>query len=515
MGRVIGIDLGTTYSAVATVEKGVPKVIPYKGNLFTVPSMVAIDEKGNKLVGHEAKRQWQLNPKNTIYGAKRFIGRAFSEGTVKKIREHFSYEVTAGQAGDVRIKIGDRDYGLDEISAMILDKLRDIAQEYFQERVDKAVVTVPAYFNDRQRQAVRDAGDLIGLDVIRIINEPTAAAIAYGLGKHLTSKILIFDLGGGTFDVSVVEIRDRVFEVKATGGDTFLGGVDWDNRLISWVIEDFKAKTGVDLSNDQVAKMRIKDATEDAKLKLSAAQQVPLNIPFIARGPGGPLNVDLQLTRVKFEELTRDLVDRTIAIARGVLADSGLSIQEIDTLLLVGGMTRVPSVQKAVTDLLGGRNPSKGVHPDEAVAIGAALLADTLTTQNAEKVVLLDVLPQSIGVQAADGTFVPIFKKNSSIPNYKSRQLTTGADYQTTLNLKIYQGEENRAVENELLGNFLFSGIRAKLKGEVRVDAVFNISPEGILHVSANDPETGSSLETTLQVSSGITKQQRKQSSAT
>jgi molecular chaperone DnaK len=509
MGRVVGIDLGTTYSCVATVEGGQPKVIPYKGNQFTVPSMVAIDEKGNKLIGHEAKRQWQLNPKNTIYGAKRFIGRAFSEGTVKKIKEHFAYDIVAGENGDCRIKIGDRPYGLDEISAMILDKMRDIAQEYFQEKVEKAVVTVPAYFNDRQRQAVRDAGDMIGLDVVRIINEPTAAAIAYGLGKHLSSKILIFDLGGGTFDVSVVEIRDRVFEVKSTGGDTFLGGVDWDDRLISYVLDDFKQKTGLDLTNDQVAKMRVKDACEDAKLKLSASTQVPINIPFIARSPAGPLNIDIVMTRAKFEELTKDLVGRTIEIASRVLEESGLGIAEIDTLLLVGGMTRVPMVQTAVTALLGGRAPSKGVHPDEAVAIGAALLAETLTSHDAESIVLLDVLPQSIGIAAADGQFVPIFRKNTSIPNYKSRQLTTSRDNQTTLNLKIYQGEEALADQNELLGNFLFSGIRAKAAGQIRVDAVFNISPEGILHVSANDPETGTEMETTLQVQSGITKRQR------
>src|SRR5579859_705677 len=453
MGRVVGIDLGTTYSCVATVEQGQVKVIPYKGSQTTVPSMVAIDEKGNKLVGHEAKRQWQLNPKNTVYGAKRFIGRSFSEGTVKKIREHFSYDVTQGENGDCMIKLGDRAYGLDEISAMILEKMRDIAQEYFQEKVEKAVVTVPAYFNDRQRQAVRDAGDMIDLDIIRIINEPTAAAIAYGLGKHLSSKILMFDLGGGTFDVSVVEVRDNVFEVKATGGDTFLGGVDWDNRLIGYVIDMFKAKTGVDLGSDQIAKMRIKDAAENAKLLLSASTQTPINIPFIARGPSGPLSIDMMVTRQEFEGITADLVKRTIDIARQVLSESGLKLAEIDTLLLVGGMTRVPSVQKAVTDLMG-RPPSKGVHPDEAVAIGAALLGDTLVQAGGPQVVLLDVLPQSIGIAAADGTFVPIFKKNSSIPNYKSRQLTTSKDNQATLELKIFQGESGRAPENEMLGDF-------------------------------------------------------------
>ena len=351
---------------------------------------------------------------------------------------------------------------------------------------------------------------MIGLDVVRIINEPTAAAIAYGLGKHLTAKILIFDLGGGTFDVSVVEIRDKIFEVKSTGGDTFLGGVDWDDRLIKFVLEDFQRKNGVDLSNDQVAKMRIKDACEDAKLKLSASTQVPINIPFIARGPAGPLTLDVMITRSMLEELTKDLVERTITIARRVLKESGLQIDEIDTLLLVGGMTRVPSVQKAVTELLGGRTPSKGVHPDEAVAIGAALLADMLASQNADSIVLLDVLPQSIGVAAADGQFVSIFRRNTSIPNYKSRQLTTSRDNQTTLNLKIYQGDEARAEQNELLGNFLFSGIRAKPAGQVRVDAVFNLSPEGILHVSANDPETGTEMETTLQVSSGMSKPQRR-----
>lgn len=508
MGRVVGIDLGTTYSCVATVENGQPKVIPYKGNQFTVPSMVAIDERGNKLVGHEAKRQWQLNPKNTIYGAKRFMGRGFSEGTVNKIKESFTYDVTEGEKGDCRIQLGDRAYGLDEISAMILEKLRDIAQEYFQERVDRAVVTVPAYFNDRQRQAVRDAGDLIGLDVVRIVNEPTAAAIAYGLGKHLTSKVMIFDLGGGTFDVSVVEIRDLVFEVKATGGDTFLGGVDWDERLIEWLVARFKESSGVDVGGDPVAKMRIKDAAENAKLQLSGAQQFQINIPFLARTPAGPANLDVMVTRAIFEDITKDLVARTIAIAKRVLEESGLKLSEIDTLLLVGGMTRVPSVQNAVSELLG-RPPSKGVHPDEAVALGAALLADALTHTDGAKVVLLDVLPQSIGIAAADGQFVPIFKKNSSIPNYKSRALTTSRDGQTSLNLKIYQGEEGSAEENELLGNFLFSGVPARKAGTARVEAIFNISPEGILHISANDPETGQQMKTTIQVSSGITHEQR------
>ena len=508
MGRVVGIDLGTTYSCVATVEKGQPKVIPWKGNQFTVPSMVAIDERGNRLVGHEAKRQWQLNPKNTIYGAKRFMGRTYSEGTVGKIKDAFSYAVTEGEKGDCRIQLGDRAYGLDEISSMILEKLRDIAQEYFQEKVEKAVITVPAYFNDRQRQAVRDAGEMIGLDVVRIINEPTAAAIAYGLGKHLVSKVMIFDLGGGTFDVSVVEIRDMVFEVKATGGDTFLGGVDWDNRLIDYLIAKFKETSGVDVSNDDVAKMRIKDAAENAKVQLSAANEFLVSIPFLSRTPSGPANLDVKLTRAIFDEITADLVERTITIAKRVLSESGLELSAIDTLLLVGGMTRVPSVQKAVSDLLG-RPPSKGVHPDEAVAIGAALLADALTNVDGPKVVLLDVLPQSIGIAAADGQFVPIFAKNSSIPNYKSRALTTSRDGQTSLNLKIYQGEEPLVAGNELLGNFLFSGVPAKAAGGARVEAVFNISPEGILHISANDPETGQQMKTTIQVSSGITREQR------
>lgn len=504
MEHAVGIDLGTTYSCVAYVDGDQPKVIPYKGSQITVPSMVAIDDKGNRLVGHDAKRQWQLNPTNTIYGAKRFIGRSFSEGTVAKIKEHFAYVVSEGKSGDVLIQLGDRQYGLDEISAMIMERMVDIAQEHFQARVKKAVVTVPAYFNDRQRQAVRDAGKLIGLDILRIINEPTAAALAYGLGKHLNQRVLVYDLGGGTFDVSVLEIRDRIFEVKATGGDTFLGGVDWDNRLIDHILRDFLEKTGVDLSRDQVAKMRIKDAAENAKHELTAASQTQINIPFITRDASGqPLNIDLVVTRQEFQDMTADLVERTLEIVRRVISDAGMTKTDIAEILLVGGMSRVPAVTDALTSYFG-KSPSKGVHADEAIAKGAALLAHALTDNTVPQVVLLDVLSQSIGIAAADGRFVPIFNRNSSIPNAKAKRLTTSLDSQVSLNLRIFQGESSRAAENELLGNFIFSGIHPAPAGQAQIEAQFDLSEEGTLKVTASDLKTGQAVQTTIQISSGI-----------
>ena len=504
MDHAIGIDLGTTYSCVAYVDGDQPKVIPFKGNQFTVPSMVAIDEKGNRLVGHDAKRQQQLNPSNTIYGAKRFIGRDFSESTVAKIKEHFAYEVTQSDEGEVLITLGGRKFRLHEISAMVLEKLVDIAQEHFQARVKKAVVTVPAYFNDRQRQAVRDAGELIGLEILRIINEPTAAALAYGLGKHLNQTVLVYDLGGGTFDVSVLEIRDRIFEVKATGGDTFLGGVDWDNRLIDHILRDFLERTGVDLSDDQIAKMRVKDAAENAKLELSAARQTTINIPFITKDSSGqPLNVDITVTRQEFEDMTADLLDRTVEITQQVMHDAGMNAADIEQVLLVGGMSRVPAVTLALTELLG-RPPSKAVHADEAIAKGAALLAHALTDNTVPQVVLLDVLSQSIGIGAADGRFIPIFVRNSSIPNAKAKRLTTSQDRQVSLNLKIYQGESDVAQQNELLGNFIFSGITPAAAGDAQIEAQFEISEEGTLRVSACDPATGRAVETTIQVRSAL-----------
>ncbi|MFN7132123.1 MAG: Hsp70 family protein, partial [Myxococcales bacterium] len=390
---IIGIDLGTTNSCAAYVlPDGKVKLIPYKGGDYTIPSIFAVDDKGNELIGHEAKRQWQLNPKNTIYAAKRLIGRAPKDDIVNTMQKVVAYGMKAGQGNDVVIECANKTWGTVEISARILNKIRTVASDFLKIPIERAVVTVPAYFNDRQRQAVKDAGKLVGLEVVRIINEPTSAALAYGVGKGLKETVLVYDLGGGTFDVSIIEIRDRVFEVKATGGDIFLGGIDFDNAMIHHVLTDFKNKHGVDLSTDPVAMQRIKDLAERTKIDLSARAEVPFNIPFITMTPQGqPLNIDLVFSRKLLEKLTADLVDRTLKICAQVMVDAGLSSSDIAEVMLVGGQTRMPLVQERLTKFFG-KPPSKGVNPDEAVAIGAALYANSLEDNSNLKVQLLDVI---------------------------------------------------------------------------------------------------------------------------
>jgi len=498
---IIGIDLGTTNSCGALVEEnGQVKLIPYKGGEFTIPSIFAIDDKGHELIGHEAKRQWQLNPRNTVYAAKRLVGRHYSSDIVDTMRRVVAYEMDEGDRSDVIVKVAKHKFSMAEISSRILNKIRDVAQDYLQQKVERAVVTVPAYFTDRQRQAVKDAGKLIGLEVVRIINEPTAAALAYGVGKGLHEKVIIYDLGGGTFDVSVIEIRDRVFEVKATGGDIFLGGIDFDNAMILHVLEDFRLKHGVDLSKDPVAMQRIKDLAERTKIDLSSRTEAPFHIPFVSMTQQGqPLNIEMSFTRKQLESLVQGFIDRTIVVVKDVLAQSGLGIADIDEVMLVGGQTRMPAIQEQLTKFFG-KPPSKGVHPDEAVAIGAALYANSLESNSSLRLQLLDVIPMAIGIEQADGAFHVVFPRNAAIPNAKSIRATSSFEGQTELAMRIYQGDHEQVSGNELLGDFLFAGIKPAEKGAARVEITFDVSIEGILTMSAHDLDTGKAMKTTVRV---------------
>ncbi|HET9449735.1 MAG TPA: Hsp70 family protein [Aggregicoccus sp.] len=498
---IIGIDLGTTNSCAAIVEdSGNVKLIPYKGGEYTIPSIFAIDDKGNELIGYEAKRQWQLNPKNTVYGSKRLVGRTYKSDVVDTMRKVVAYSMRPGKKSDVVLDVGKREFALQEISAKILNKIRDVASSHLKQPIRRAVVTVPAYFNDRQRQAVKDAGKLIDLEVVRIINEPTAAALAYGAGKGLRQKVVVYDLGGGTFDVSIIEMRDRVFEVKATGGDIFLGGLDFDNAIIQHVLKDFQDKTGIDLSTDPVAMQRIKDLAERTKMDLSSREEVPFHIPFITMtNQGQPLNIEMKFNRRLLEQLTSALVDKSLQIVARVLVDSGLSTTDVDEVLLVGGQTRMPIVQDRLTKFFG-KSPSKGVHPDEAVAIGAALYAHSLQDDTNLKIQLLDVIPMAIGLEKAGGAFHTVFPRNAPIPNAKQLLATTSFDQQTELAMRIYQGDNDQVSRNELLGEFTFSGIRADRAGSVQVEITFDVNIEGILTMKARDPSTGREMKTTVRV---------------
>jgi molecular chaperone DnaK len=500
VSKIIGIDLGTTNSCAAIYEDGAVKLIPYKGGEFIIPSIFAIDEKGNELIGHEAKRQWQLNPRNTIYASKRLVGRSYSSDVVDLMKKTVAYEVRPGDRNDVMLDVGKRNFRLAEISAKILNKIRSVAQDYFQEKVARAVVTVPAYFTDRQRQAVKDAGRMIDLEVVRIINEPTAAALAYGLGKNLHETVVIYDLGGGTFDVSIIEIRERVFEVKSTGGDIFLGGIDFDNTMINHVLEQFKNKHNIDLRVDPVAMQRIRDLAERTKIDLSFRESAPFSVPFVTMTPQGqPLNIDFTFSRKLLEEMTLSLIDKSIEILKRVMNDAKLPYEKVDELLLVGGQTRMPLIQKKLSELFG-KAPSKGVHPDEAVAIGAALYAHSLEDNSNMRLQLLDVIPMAIGLEKAGGTFHEVFPRNAAIPNAKAVSATTSYDEQQEVAMRIYQGDHGEVSHNELLGDFLFSGIRPGPKGAARIEITFDVNIEGILTMSARDLETNKQMKTTVRV---------------
>jgi molecular chaperone DnaK len=504
-GRIIGIDLGTTNSCAAVVE-GIEqkvKLIPYRGGEYTIPSIYAVDDKGNELVGHEAKRQWQLNPRRTIYGSKRLLGRQYDKQLVDRMHEYFAYDIKdRGESAEVEIPLGDKKLSLPDVSAKILQKIRDVAADYLGAPVTRAVVTVPAYFNDRQRQAVREAGRLINLDIVRIINEPTAAALAFGVGRGLQEEtVAIYDLGGGTFDISVVVIRDRTFEVKATGGDIFLGGVDFDNRIVEWVLEQFHTKNPeVDLRQDPIALQRIRDLAERTKIDLSTRKEVAFSVPFVTLTPAGqPLDVDLKVSRELYQSLTQDLIDRTMATCQRVCEDAQISPGRIDHVLLVGGMTRMPKVQEAVTQFFG-RTPSKQVNPDEAVAIGAAMYAYSLEDDTNLRVQVLDVIPMAIGIEDARGRLHTIFERNAPVPNLKTLTFTTSVDDQENLEMRIYQGDQAEARKNELLGQFTFSGIRLATAGQVRVEVAFQLTQDGILEMSARDRDTKVEMKTSVKL---------------
>jgi molecular chaperone DnaK len=502
--RVIGIDLGTTNSCVAIVENGVPEVIPNRGGYKTTPSMVAITEAGKRLVGHIAKRQAITNAENTVYTAKRLIGRKYDSGPVKNARQTVSYEIVEGPHGDVRIKLRDALYSVPEISAMILQEMKLIAEEHLPgESITKAVVTVPAYFNDSQRQATKDAGAIAGLDVIRIINEPTAAALAYGYGKSLDKIIAVFDLGGGTFDISILEIGEGgVFKVVATAGDTFLGGEDFDARVIDWLVSGFSEQHDVDLREDRMALQRLKDAAEKAKCELSTVGEADINLPFIISvgRSNEALHLQRTLTRDNLEELCRDLVDRCVDICRGTATDAQLETSDIDEVVLVGGMTRMPLVVSSVAAFFG-REPSKGVHPDEVVAIGAAIQGMALVDES-EDLILLDVTPHALGVMTYGKQFEELIAQNTTVPTSHTKIFTTSRDNQTAVKILVMQRE---AEEDQLLGEFILTGLRAAPKGQVEIEVAFSIDSDGIVSVSAKDLETGQEQSIQVTASSGLT----------
>jgi molecular chaperone DnaK len=503
---VIGIDLGTTYSCAAIMERGRPRVISDTGGGYLIPSVIAMDGKGNRLVGQAAKRQILINPKNTVFASKRLIGRHFFSDEVKKAKHYLKYQILpADEQEEVVVKMHDDIYSLSEISALLLDYIRNVSQDRIGKEISKAVVTVPAYFNDSQRQAVRSAGEIAKLEIIRIINEPTAAALAYGFGKALNQKIAVYDLGGGTFDISILELRSNVFEVKATGGNTALGGVDFDNGLAAWVFEHFLKDTGVDLSKDPISHQRVQDACEQVKCELSGRPSARITIPFIASGPNGPLNLDYTIQREDFEEIIKEYVDSTLSTCDKVLEDAKLKIEDIDAVLLVGGSTRIPMVAKAVADFFK-KPPSKGVHPDEAVALGAAILADTIAGSREQEVMLLDVLPISIGLKLGGDRISPVFERNSSVPNQKQKIFTTSKDDQDTISLAILQGDSPKASECVAIGGFNFSGLRKAPKGQARIEVTFTMSPEGILSLNAKDPDTGVEQKSTLRIQSSQSK---------
>ena len=501
MGKAIGIDLGTTNSCCAYVANGKPQVITYRDGSRTIPSMFAIDKKGNRLVGSEALDQQEQNPEHTIAASKRLIGRSFGGKAMEKMQQVFTYELVEGESSEVLIKVADQVFTLEQISAAILRRIKESAEDVLDQEVDQAVITVPAYFNDRQRQAVRSAGKLAGLKVLRVLNEPTAAALAYGLGRTLNQRVAIYDLGGGTFDISIIDIKDKIFEVIATGGDTFLGGVDFDDRLMQWVLQTFVDEYDVDVSYDRRAVTRIRAASEDAKIRLSTDAETQILLDHICDDEdGNPLNLDIKVDRAQLEKLTEDLVDRSIATCERILAEANSTREAVDEMLLVGGQSRMPLVRAKVEGFIG-KPPSQKVHPDEAVAIGAAIMAHSLSSKaGPQDMTLLDVLPMAIGINKVDGTMHVLFAKNQPLPDYKTRTLTTSKTNQRSIMLRIYQGESKLVAENELLGTFVFSGLREAPKGQVKIEVTFHIDSEGILNLTARDIDTGQLVESRLKL---------------
>jgi molecular chaperone DnaK len=502
VGKLIGIDLGTTNSCVAVMEGGAPQVIPNQEGARTTPSIVGFTAKGERLVGQIAKRQALTNPKNTVFAVKRLIGRKFSSGEVEQARRFLPYHLVESPNGDVHVQIEEKVYSTPEISSFVLQKLKAAAEDYLGEPVEEAIITVPAYFNDPQRQATKDAGLIAGLKVSRIINEPTAAALAYGLKNAKGQFVAVFDLGGGTFDISILEMAEGLFQVRATGGDTFLGGEDFDQRVIDWLISEFLRETGIDLHQDRMALQRLKEAAEKAKCELSTAQQTEIVLPFISADASGPKHLNTVLSRQKYESLTDDLLERTIEPCRRCLADAGLRADQIDEVLLVGGQTRAPKVSDVVRKVFG-KEPNRAVNPDEGIAMGAAIQTGIIQGE-VKDLVLLDVTPHTLGIETKDGTFTPLIERNSTIPTRKSRVFTTVADNQTRVEVHVLQGESDMAAYNKSLAKFELTSIPPAPKGVPQIEVSFEIDVNGIVSVSAQDQATGRSQSMVIHPSGGL-----------
>lgn len=506
MAKAVGIDLGTTNSVVAIIEGGKPVIIENKEGSRTTPSMVAFTKKGERLVGLLAKRQAVTNSKNTVYSVKRFIGRRFTDPEVQQIKKVLSYDIVEGEHTDVRIKIQDKFYSPQEISSMVLQKLKQAAEDHLGEEIKDAVITVPAYFNDNQREATKAAGRIAGLNVLRIINEPTAAALAYGLDKEKNEKIAVFDLGGGTFDISILDIGEGVFEVKSTNGDTFLGGDDLDQRVVSWLIDNFKKEQGIDLGKDQMALQRLKEAAEKAKCELSSSLETDINLPFITADASGPKHLNYTLTRAKLEQLTEDILSRTIEPCKKALEDAKLTADDIDEVILVGGQTRMPKVHEIVKQIFG-KEPHKGVNPDEVVAMGAAIQGGKLKGE-VKDIQLLDVTPLSLGIETLGGVFTKLIERNTTIPASRNQIFSTASDNQTAVDINVLQGERSLAKDNTSLGRFQLVGIPPAPRGMPQIEVAFDIDANGILKVTAKDKGTGKEQKITIKHSSGLTEEE-------